>query len=183
MELAGQATEKGLQGDNHHLDPLSVQKLGQFGQPITGRCEFAVTHLGGDLPARSSTCSHPLLRIYNGCMGRQWEAIGFWQPAEQGMGVEYKLRWAESMGREAGTTRPNCQRCPGAGRSPVRAPESPSRQRAGYAQAVASPVRAAGSKYRARAFGQKRPGHVAAAGRPIAHPDLPTPALFELLEA
>ena len=183
MELAGQATEKGLQGDNHHLEPLSGQKLGQIGQPITGCCELAERHLGDALPTGSSTYVHSLLRIGNGRMGRRWEAIGVCQPAEQGMGVEYKLRWAEPMGREAGTTRACSQRRSGADRSPVRAPESPSRQRVGHAQAVASPVRAAGSKYRARAFGQKRPGHVAAAGRPIAHPDLPTPALFELLEA
>ena len=183
MELAGQATEKGLQADQHQLDTLSDQKLGQIGQPGTGCCELAVTHLGGDLPAGSSTCFHSVLKIGIGRMGRRREAIGLCQPAEQGMGDEYKLRWAEPMGREAGTTRACSQRRSGADRSPVRAPESPSRQRVGHAQAVASPVRAAGSKYRARAFGQKRPGHVAAAGRPIGHPDLPTPALFELLEA
>ena len=211
MELTEQATEKGLQADRVQLENLSGQKLGQIGQPIIWPCDLVVTHLGGDLPAGSSTCSHSLLRIGSGRIGRRWYPICFCQPAEQGMGIEQKLRtgavahgkgstcqwaspaapdeskaslqWAEPMGREMGTAQPSCQRSSGADSSPVRAPESPSMQQGGNAQAVASPVRAAGSKYRARAFGQKRPGPVAAAGRPVDHPDLPTPALFELLEA
>ena len=73
MVLTEQATEKGLQVDRHQLEPLSGQKLGQIGQPITGRCELAVTHLGGDFPAGSSTCVHSVLKIGNGRMGRRRE--------------------------------------------------------------------------------------------------------------
>ena len=189
MILTEHAIFKGLQGDLHQLEPLSGQKLGQIGQPITGCCELAVTHLGGELPAEGSTCAHSALKSGNGRMGRRWEAMGFCQSAAQGLGIEQKLRtgvvahskgstgqwgapaatgepkachpglarsvrrrWAEPMGREAGTTRPCSQRRSGADRSPVRAPESPSRRRAGHAQAVASPVRGAGAQQQARAL-------------------------------
>jgi len=189
MALPKQPTEKGLQVDRHQLKPLLGQKLGQIDQPITGRCELAVTHLGDALPTGSSTYVHSLLRICNGRMGRRWEAIGFWQQAGQGMGIEQKRRigvvahrkgstgpWAapaakgeskacllglassfhprssESMGREVDTARPSSHRCSGADSSPVRAPESPSSQRAGHAQEVASPLREAGPQYKARAL-------------------------------
>ena len=54
------------------------------------------------------------------------------------------------MRRAASTTRPSFQRLPGAAGPAFCTPESPSRQRAGNAHAVSSPVRCAGPQHQAR---------------------------------
>lgn len=124
MAQIEKGTEKVLQGVRHQLGPLS-------GRQLAGRCEFAETPLCGDFPAGSSTYFRSVLRIGNGCMGRWREASGFCQPAEQRMGIEQQHRI-------------------GADHSLVRTPESPCSLRAGYVQAVPTPVRGAGAYHQVR---------------------------------